>query len=138
MTNLLPIGTEFDNQQSGLRLRVVAHVKDQYGRMTEQVVPVGPMVKKTGRLMRKNAAVAHSFAFRGAKAPRSQPRRRRRKKSSYSRVFHPTAEPKGNPWPGIIWVAIILAALVALDHFRRKMPALPDLPDLPTYHHIRR
>ena len=134
MPNLLPIGTEFDNPKTGLRLRVVAHVRDQYGRMAEQVVPVGPMVKTIGRQTRKNAAVANGFSSRVAKAPNSRPRYRRRKQSSYNRVCRPTVEPKGNPWPAIIWLAIIVAVLAALDQSKRR---IPDLPSLPQYSHRR-
>jgi len=134
MPNLLPIGTEFDNPKTGLRLRVVAHVRNQYGLMAEQVVPVGPTVKKTGRPTRKNAVVADGLASQAAKAHRSHPRYRRRKTSSYNRVSGRTVESNGNPWAAIFWVVVIIAALVTLDQLKRRSP---DSPSPPPYSHRR-
>ena len=135
MPDLLPIGTEFDNQKIGLRLRVVAHVRNQYGRMAEQVVPAGATVKKTLRQTRQNAVVAAGFASRVEKASRSHPRHRPRRVRRNSRVREARIESGGNPWPAIVWLAIILASLVAIGQFHRKMP---DLPKLPTYSHSKR
>jgi hypothetical protein len=39
------------------------------------------------------------------------------------------------PWLAIVWLTIIIAALVAIDQFHRKMP---NLPNLPPYSHSKR